>query len=121
MKNRDVPITVTFRHLTATDALRSHAESKIAPLLTLGAGATNAHVILSTATHHHRQTAEIVVHGAGAPLTAHAETDDMYQAIDQAAAKLESQVRRRKDRATGTSRRATETVRREPRSADHKA
>lgn len=97
-KKVDVPITVTFRHIAPTDALRSHAEKKLAHLIGLIPGATDVHVILAAATHHHRQSAEFVVHASNSNLTAHAETDDMYAAIDQAAAKLDRQVRKLKDR-----------------------
>lgn len=104
-KKLDVPITVTFRHLEPTDALRGHAEKKIAPIVGLVPGATDAHVILAAASHHHRQSAEVVVHGSSSHLTAHAETDDMYAAIDQAAAKLDSQVKKLKGRVVDAPRR----------------
>ena len=119
-KNVDVPITVTFRHLDATDALRSHAEKKVAHVIELVPGATDVHVILSAASHHHRQSAEIVVHATHTKLTAHAETadmqvltrcirdeetEDMYASIDQAAAKLDRQVRKLKGRVVEGSRR----------------
>ena len=114
-KNVDVPITVTFRHLAPTDALRNHAEKKLAHVIGLIPGATDVHVILSTASHHHRQSAEFVVHATHTQLTAHAETDDMYASIDQAAAKLDSQVRKLKGRVVEASRRGS--VRRSPSSA----
>ncbi len=104
-KNVDVPITVTFRHLDATDALRSHAEKKVAQVIGLVPGATDVHVILSAASHHHRQSAEIVVNATHTKLTAHAETEDMYASIDQAAAKLDRQVRKLKGRVVEGSRR----------------
>lgn len=104
-KSVSVPITVTFRHLAPTDALRQHAEKKLAPIVSLVPGATDAHVILSAASHHHRQSAEIVVHGASSHLTACAETDDMYASVDQAATKLDSQVRKLKGRVVGSPRR----------------
>lgn len=111
-KKLPVPITVTFRHLEPTDALRAHAEKKLAPIVGLVPGAVDAHVILSMAKHHHRQGAEIVVHGANSHLTAHAETDDLYASIDQAAAKLDSQVRKLKGRVVGAPRRSSTNGRR---------
>lgn len=116
-KNQSVPITVTFRHVAPTDALRKHAEKKLKPILSLVPGATDAHVILVAAAHHHRQSAEIVVHGSSSHLTARAETDDMYAAIDQAAAKLDSQVRKLKGRVVGAPRRNATSARRSPRTA----
>lgn len=105
-KKADVPITVTFRHIAPTDALRNHAEKKLSHIIGLIPGATDVHVILTAATHHHRQSAEFVVNASTSHLTAHAETDDMYTAIDQAAAKLDSQVRKLKGRVVEGSRRA---------------
>lgn len=105
-KKVDVPITVTFRHIAPTDALRNHAEKKLSHIIGLIPGATDVHVILTAATHHHRQSAEFVVNASTSHLTAHAETDDMYTAIDQAAAKLDSQVRKLKGRVVEGSRRA---------------
>ncbi len=104
-KNVDVPITVTFRHIDPTDALRNHAEKKLAHFIGLIPGASDVHVILAAATHHHRQSAEFVVNATSSHLTAHAETDDMYTAIDQAAAKLESQVKKLKGRVVEGARR----------------
>ncbi|MDG2306568.1 MAG: ribosome-associated translation inhibitor RaiA [Candidatus Binatia bacterium] len=111
-KKVDVPITVTFRHLAPTDSLKNHAEKKLSNIIGLIPGATDVHVILSTATHHHRQSAEFVVHASSSHLTAHAETDDMYASIDQAAAKLDSQVRKLKGRVVESSRKRTSSARR---------
>lgn len=103
-KNADVPITVTFRHLDPSDALRQHAEKKLAHVIGVIPGATDIHVILSTETHH-RQKAEFVVHASHTQLTAHAETGDMYAAIDQAVAKLDRQARKLKERVVEEPRR----------------
>jgi putative sigma-54 modulation protein len=94
VKDRSVPITVTFRHIAPTDALRAHAEKKLANMTGMVPGATDVHVVLSAAPpHHHRQLAEITIHGRNHVLTAREETNDMYVAIDAAVSKLESQVR----------------------------
>ena len=57
------------------------------------------------------------MHGASSRLTAHAEPDDMYAAIDQAAAKLDSQVRKLKGRVIDAPRRGSAPARRSPPSA----
>lgn len=105
MREKPVPITVTFRHLAPTDALRSHAEKKIDGVVSLLAGATDVHVVLSTSPHHRRQSAEITVHGAHSVLTARDETDDMYASIDLAAAKLHRQVGTLRGKTVGKPRR----------------
>ena len=105
MKAKEVPITVTFRHIAATDALRAHAEKKLTPVVALVPGATDVHVVLTTSPHHHRQSCEIKVLGAHHVLTAREETDDMYAAIDLAASKLQSQVRKLKGKVIQEPRR----------------
>jgi ribosome hibernation promoting factor len=94
VKQKPVPISVTFRHIAPTDALRAHAEKRLSHLVPMVPGVTDVHVVLSaTAPHHHRQLAEITVHGRQHVLTASDETNDMYAAIDLAAGKIESQIR----------------------------
>ncbi len=113
-KSVNVPITVTFRHLAATDALRARAEKKIGAVVRLVPGATDAHVVLATASHHHRQRAEVIVNGPHSHLTAHAETDDMYASIDQVAAKLDQQAHTLKGRVVESSRRSASSRRTAP-------
>ena len=45
MKKPTVPITVTFRHIAPTEPLRKYAEKKLAGIVGLVPGATDAHVI----------------------------------------------------------------------------
>jgi putative sigma-54 modulation protein len=104
--SKDIPITVTFRHLAPTEALRSHAEKKLAGLAGQVPGATDVHVVLEISPHHHRQAAEITVHADGHHvLQAHHETEDLYQSIDGAVAKLQSQVRTLRGKVIDTPRR----------------
>jgi putative sigma-54 modulation protein len=112
VKKPPVPITVTFRHIAATDALRTYAEKKLQSVATLLPGAVDAHVILTANTHRHRQSAEIILHGAHAVLKAFEETDDLYAAIDLAAAKLDAQVRKTRGRVIGEPRRGANGARR---------
>jgi len=104
--SKDIPITVTFRHLAPTEALRSHAEKKLAGVAGQVPGATDVHVVLEVSPHHHRQAAEITVHADGHHvLQAHHETEDLYQSIDGAVAKLQSQVRTLRGKVIDTPRR----------------
>jgi len=106
VKNNSVPITVTFRHIAPTDALRAHAEKKLSSIVGMVPGATDVHVVLSAAPpHHHRQLAEITVHGRQHVLTARDETNDMYAAIDVAVDKLERQIRTLKGKIVEAPRR----------------
>ena len=51
VKKKDVPITVTFRHMATTDALQAYAEKKLKPVAKLLPGAVDAHVILTANAH----------------------------------------------------------------------
>jgi putative sigma-54 modulation protein len=112
VKKKDVPITVTFRHMNATDALQSYAEKKLQAVAKLLPGAVDAHVILTANGTKHRQSAEIVLHGSHAVLKALEETDDLYAAIDLAIAKIDSQVRKMKGRVIQEPRRSSTAARR---------
>jgi putative sigma-54 modulation protein len=113
VKDKAVPITVTFRHIAPTDALRSHAERKLTAIAGMVPGATDVHVVLSAAPpHHHRQLAEVTIHGRQHVLTARDETNDMYAAIDLVAGKLESQVRTLKGKLIEAPRRSSGNHRR---------
>lgn len=116
MKTKDVPITVTFRHMATTAALQAYAEKKVKSVVKLLPGAVDAHVILTANGTKHRQSAEIILHGAHAVLKSLEETDDLYKAIDLAIAKLDSQVRKAKERVIDAPRRSSSAARRNPRS-----
>lgn len=84
-------ITVTGRHMEVTDAIRGHAEEKIARELAEFPRVQSVHVIL--AIEKYRHIAEVV---AQAPhhihLESKEESDDMYVSIDRAVEKLEKQL-----------------------------
>jgi putative sigma-54 modulation protein len=106
MKNDEISINVTFRHLDATDAIKDHATKKVAGVLAQIPGGIDAHIILASEPHHHRASCEIVVHATHTKLTAHDEGQDLYAAIDNASTKLAGQARRHKGRVVNESRRA---------------
>jgi len=112
VKTRSVPVSVTFRHVAPSDALRAYAEKRLMVLAEMVPGATEAHIILSAHKHRHRQEAEITVHGAHSLLVASSQTDDLYAAIDFATDKLDSQIRKLKGRMIEAPRRGATAVRR---------
>jgi putative sigma-54 modulation protein len=92
-----VQVTVTFRHVDPTDALRDYAIEKVTHV----AGkylknAVGAHVILSVQKQRH--VAEINLHATRFDISAHESTDDLYAAIDLTMDKVEAQLRKHKDR-----------------------
>jgi len=89
-------IKVTFRHMDATEALRSYAEEKIGKAGKYLQRSFDAQVVLSV--EKYQQIAEIIVTWEGHTAVGSARTEDMYAAIDDAMDKVEEQVRRAKER-----------------------
>ncbi|MGH7856106.1 MAG: ribosome hibernation-promoting factor, HPF/YfiA family [Candidatus Binatia bacterium] len=85
-------VTVTFRHVRPTPALRRYAEEKVQRVSKYVRGAIEAHVILSVDKKSHR--AEINLHAIGKSLFSEEETSDLYSAIDLALDKIERQVKK---------------------------
>lgn len=89
-------VSVTFRHVDATPALKSHAEDRLGRLAKYVHRPGVAHVVLSVEKDRH--TAEITWQADHESLFAKEETGDLYAAIDLAVAKLEHQAQRLKQR-----------------------
>jgi len=85
-------VTVTFRHIEPTDALRQYAENKLQRLSKYLHRPMDAHVILSVLKKNHR--AEINLSANGTSLFSDEETKDLYSAIDLAIDKVERQVKK---------------------------
>jgi putative sigma-54 modulation protein len=101
-------ITVTFRHVDSTPALRSYAQDKVARVARKYLRRPgDAHVILGVSKQRH--VAEITLQGDHVSMFAKETTHDLYSAIDLAVEKLEHQAqklkaRRREHKGVGTPR-----------------
>jgi putative sigma-54 modulation protein len=89
-------VSLTFRHVDPTDALRTHAEEKLARLKKYLHRPGDAHVILSVSKDRH--VAEIALQADHESLFAKEVTADLYSAIDLAVTKLEHQAQRLKQK-----------------------
>ncbi|TMB15804.1 MAG: ribosome-associated translation inhibitor RaiA [Deltaproteobacteria bacterium] len=89
-------ITVTFRHVEPTPALRTYAEEKLSRVKKYLRRPVDAHVILSVAKERH--VAEITLKADHVTMFAQEETHDLYSAIDLALDKLEHQAQKLKTR-----------------------
>lgn len=88
-------ITVTFRGVEPTPALRAYAEEKLERVVRKYLRRPgDAHVILSVAKSRH--AAEITLQADRVPFVAKETTNDLYSAIDQAVGKLAHQAQRLK-------------------------
>lgn len=101
-------VSVTFRHMDASDPLRDYAVEKVERVVAKYLkSAVEAHVILSSNRHRQHNLAEINIHASQFDISAHAENPDLYAGIDLAVSKVESQLRRHKDRLNNRKGRAS--------------
>jgi putative sigma-54 modulation protein len=87
-------ISITFRHVESTDAIKTHATDKVAKLQKFLRQPMTAKVTLSVETHE--QVAEVRVSSGSEHFEAKERSQDMYQAIDKVIHKLERQVQHSK-------------------------
>ena len=98
-QEKSVQVSVTFRHMDASDALRSYAIEKVGRIVSKYLkNAVDAHVILDSNRHRQHNLAEINIHASQFDISARAEDPDLYAGIDFAVDKVEAQLRKHKDR-----------------------
>jgi len=85
-------VTVTFRHVAPSSAVRGYAERKFAHLGKFLKRACEAHVILSV--DKYRQHGEVTVKSGRLSATAEQESRDLYSVIDLLEDKLVRQLTR---------------------------
>ena len=101
--NINVPIKVTGRHLSITEAIKNYAHSKVEHLHLDYPRIVEAHVILDVEKHRH--FAEVILHCTNhITIEASEETDDMYASIDRVIAKVARQMRKYKTKIMRTHR-----------------
>jgi putative sigma-54 modulation protein len=94
-----VQVSVTFRHMDASEPLRDYAVEKVERVVAKYLkNAVETHVILDANRHRQHNTAEINIHAANFDISAHAENSDLYAGVDLALSKVEAQLRKHKDR-----------------------
>lgn len=97
VQNVNMPITVTGRHVSVTDAMREHAEKKVAGLHLDYPKIIEAKVILNVENDRH--IAEIILFCANhIVIEADTSTADMYASIDETASKIARRMRKHKTR-----------------------
>jgi ribosomal subunit interface protein len=85
-------VTVTFRHVEPTDAIRLYAERKLAHLGKLLKRACEAHLILTV--DKFRQHGEVTVKSGRLSVVAEEETKDLYSVIDLLVDKVGRQLKK---------------------------
>jgi putative sigma-54 modulation protein len=89
-------ILVTFRHIDATEPLKEHATKRIIHLKKYLDETAKAHVVLSTEKHNQRADIQISSHGI--LMRGKEDSSDLYNSIDRAVEKLETQIKRHNTR-----------------------
>ncbi len=92
-KGRPIPmnITITFRHMEGSEAVRSHAHEKLAKLQKFLRQAMTAQVTLSVEGLDH--VTDVAINSGSAHFHATERSEDMYASIDMVHDKLERQIR----------------------------
>jgi putative sigma-54 modulation protein len=101
-------VSITFRHVDSSDALKNYAEEKVSKLQKFLRQPMTAKVTLSV--DRLKQAAEVQISSGGQHIEAKESTGDMYASIDLVIGKLERQIRGIKG-AAQARRRGAETVR----------
>lgn len=89
--------SVTFRHMDATNALKSYARDRLEKIRKYFPDPISCNVVLSSERFLHRVDVNVLLHN-GFKVAGTETTENMYSSIDLVAAKIERQVRRYKDK-----------------------
>jgi putative sigma-54 modulation protein len=84
-------ISITFRQMDATDAVKGYATEKVSKLQKFLRQPLHGQVTLSCQKTVH--TVEVDLHSGGHHYHAHESSEDMYATIDMVIDKLERQIR----------------------------
>ena len=90
-------VTMTFRHMEQSDALKAYAEEKLERIAKYIDGPINVQVYFSVEKKI-RHIVEIVINSKGISTKASEATNDMYAAIDSVIDKIERQLVRYKEK-----------------------
>jgi putative sigma-54 modulation protein len=89
-------VNITFRHLEPTEALKAHVKGRIEHVQRFLDRPTEAHAVLHVENLAHH--AELTVKAGRFLLRGTAKSKDMYASIDEAADKIERQLKKHKSK-----------------------
>lgn len=89
-------ISMTFRHMDASDAMKELITEKVNKVKKYLQGPIEANVVLSV--ERYLQSCDITISASGKVYKGHEETDDMYASIDRVMDKIERQIDKSKGR-----------------------
>src|SRR5262249_53973724 len=91
-------LSVTFRHMEATDAIKDYARERLEKIRKYFPDPIIAHLVLSTERGYQHVADVVITLHNGIVIKGREATEDMYSSIDLVLAKIERQVRRYKER-----------------------
>jgi putative sigma-54 modulation protein len=103
----DIEVSVTFRHVEPTQALREYAERKLAHVAEAVKRSAQAHVILSVDKYRH--CGEVTFKSGPITATAAVEDSDLYAVIDLLADKIARQVKKHRAKVSAKKMRVPST------------
>ncbi|MCS5585941.1 MAG: ribosome-associated translation inhibitor RaiA [Gammaproteobacteria bacterium] len=89
-------LSISGHHLDITKAIKQHSIEKLSKIKNHFDHLINVNMILEV--EKDVQKAEATIHVSGADLFAKAESDNLYVSIDQMVNKLDSQIRKHKEK-----------------------
>src|SRR3989338_7684081 len=89
-------VTVMFRHMDSSDALRKYAEEKVERVKKYLMEPIEVHWALSVEKFRH--IADVTIVANGVTIKCEEQTEDLFSAIDKVMDKIEKQVRRYKEK-----------------------
>lgn len=89
-------LNLTFRHMNSSIPIRRHINDRMEKLKKHSLKLESVHIVLES--EKFRRKAEISLTDNGNRITAIDESSDIYQAIDGAIAKIETQLRKHKSK-----------------------
>jgi putative sigma-54 modulation protein len=91
-------LSVTFRHMDSTEALKEYAREKVDRIRKYFPDPIKAHVILACDRGYNHVADVVITLHNGIMIKGEETTEDMYSSIDLVMAKIERQVRRYKEK-----------------------
>lgn len=88
-------INMTFKHMDATEALKTHVNEKTAKILKFLKGEVEANWVFYLAGDEH--VADLRIQGPRIDYFGQARTENMYHSIDAAIVKIEKQLKKHKE------------------------
>lgn len=89
-------ISMTFRHMDPSDAMKELVEDKVARVKKYLQGPIDVNVVLSMERYLH--VCDMTISSGGQTFKSREESDDMYTSIDRVIEKIERQIDRVKGR-----------------------